>query len=122
MHRSWPLTLWVDDVHWADEDGVRLMREVIDLLESDGPSLILSGRELPSGLSELCGIEIQLGPLNEEQARELGYRPGEQIRHPAGRGHRRLSVRLVGQRQSGSHLLLYQISVYRRFGLMLDSG
>lgn len=71
VHASWPLTLWVDDVHWADDDGLQLLRELCQALAAGGPSIVLSGRTLPAGVAGLCSAQIAVPPLSDRDAEAL---------------------------------------------------
>jgi eukaryotic-like serine/threonine-protein kinase len=71
VHAMWPLTLWVDDVHWADDDGLLLLRELCQALGAGGPDLVLSGRTLPAAAAELCSAQIAVPPLSDRDAEAL---------------------------------------------------
>lgn len=71
VHAAWPLTLWVDDVHWADDDGLQLLGELRQALAPGGPSIVLSGRTLPLAAAGLCSAQIAVPPLSDRDAEEL---------------------------------------------------
>ncbi|HEX3760996.1 MAG TPA: protein kinase [Kofleriaceae bacterium] len=71
VHARWPLTLWVDDVHWADDDGLQLLRELCQALNTGGPAVVLSGRTLPAAVAGLCSAELAVPPLSEPDAEAL---------------------------------------------------
>jgi hypothetical protein len=71
VHAASPLTLWVDDVHWADDDGLQLLRELCQALAAGGPSIVLSGRTLPAAVTGLCSAQIAVPPLSDRDAEEL---------------------------------------------------
>jgi len=84
-HR-WLLLIHIDDVHWGDEDSVNLMSEIFRLPEAPSIMMVCSfhteelnrsafvrplrfmiAREDP----DFIGREIEVGPLEDEQARAL---------------------------------------------------
>lgn len=65
------LVLWVDDIHWADEDGAWLLGEVMRRLEAAPLRVVLSGRELPAILESLVTTGLELGPIGPDAARAL---------------------------------------------------
>lgn len=67
----WSLVLWLDDVHWADDDGVTLLVEVLSRFEGRGPIVVLSGRELPPALRPSVREMIALARLDSAAAMEL---------------------------------------------------
>ena len=71
VHAMWPLTLWVDDVHWADDDGLQLLGELCQALGAGGPAVVLSGRTLPAAAAGLCSAQLTVPPLSAADAEAL---------------------------------------------------
>jgi eukaryotic-like serine/threonine-protein kinase len=71
VHQTRPTIVWLDDVHWLDEEGARLLRGLSDALGEAGPTVIASGWRLPSALADWSSCSLQLGPLDPAGARAL---------------------------------------------------
>jgi serine/threonine protein kinase len=95
-----PLVLAIDDLHWADEDSVAVLSDLLSM--RDPPQLLLvvtSRAESASTLLRLrehvsrnssrrdsfVNIDIELQPLSQEEARELAFRHFTQALIPGSR-------------------------------------
>jgi len=73
-----PVVVAIDDLHWADEDSLRLLREI--LREPEAPSLLLLAAARPERKGDLRALapermrEIVLDALPEEDALALARR------------------------------------------------
>jgi tetratricopeptide (TPR) repeat protein len=70
-----PLVVHIDDVHWSDEDSMRLLEELLGPPDAAPFLLLATAREgfEPAGLP--CKItSIDLGPLDEDAACQLAAR------------------------------------------------
>jgi tetratricopeptide (TPR) repeat protein len=70
-----PLVVHIDDLHWSDEDSMRLLEELLGPPDAAPLLLLATAREgfEPAGLP--CKITtIDLGPLDEEAACQLAAR------------------------------------------------
>lgn len=70
-HGRRPILMWIDDVQWGDDDGLQLLREVLDRLGPHGPRLLLSGRCIPHALSGWLPTPIALTPLSYADAKRV---------------------------------------------------
>lgn len=71
---SAPVLVVVDDVHWADEAVLALLRQIAGRAErGDGPALlaVAVARDLPDAAADWVSTELRLGPLAPEAAGRL---------------------------------------------------
>ena len=69
-----PVVVLAEDLHWADESSLALLRALSRMASRQGVLLILTGRtdgDWQRSLGELPTVDIRLTPLNDDEAREL---------------------------------------------------
>jgi class 3 adenylate cyclase/tetratricopeptide (TPR) repeat protein len=71
-----PVFFQVEDGHYMDEASAHAMRRIADAT-ADQPWLVLTTRRDVSGGFDPGGQEIRLGPLSDDEARELVHRATE---------------------------------------------
>lgn len=107
LSARWPLAIVIDDIHWADADGLAMLEAVLEPPSPPPVLIVLAGRSRTT-LTTGDSIEIEVTPLSPDESARLARELGGDVEMDVdrvvseSRGHPLFLAELVQQAARGS--------------------